>query len=303
MAEESFSLPAFAKINLNLRVLGKRGDGFHEICTVFQTVSLCDRLTFSGGDGIRLTCSDANVPTDESNLIVRAANLLREKFNIGPGARIHLEKRIPSPGGLGGGSSDGAVALAGLARLWHLPLRLSDLIPLGRILGSDVPFFFFGGTALGTGRGTEVFPLDDVVENHLLIVTPGVDVPTPQAFRLLGAPHLTNKDSKSILQICRFEARALNLRQSDLVNDFEKAVFQIEPEIGRVRERLFRLGARRALMSGSGASVFAVFDSKEKLQDAFDDLQNEPDWRKFRVKTVPRRDYLGSLNLIEGLLH
>lgn len=297
MSENTFTLPSYAKINWFLRVLGKREDGYHELCTVFQTVSLHDSLRFSDASEISLTCTAPHLPTDEKNLIVRAANALRKRFAVKKGARIHLEKRIPAPGGLGGGSSNAAVALVGLARLWKIKTGLDELTEIGGELGADVPFFFHGGTAVGTGRGTVIIPRPEIIEGHMLIVTPDRDVPTAAAFALLRSPHLTNNDSKSILQICRYEAMALNLRQSDPVNDFEKAVFRAEPEIERVKHKLLGSGARHAAMSGSGASVFAVFDSKEKLQSAFDELQTEPAWRRFIVSTVSRREYLRSLNL------
>ncbi len=286
-----------------MRIKGKRTDGFHELCTVFQMVSLCDRLHFSENEDLVLTCKEKNIPTGENNLIIRAGRSLQEKFAIKAGAKIHLEKNIPAPGGLGGGSSNAAVALIGLARLWNLPINFEELTEIGQNLGSDVPFFFYGGTAIGAGRGTEILPTEDLTEDHILLVTPDVDVPTATAFALLDAPRLTNSGSKSILQICRSEAKALNLRQSGLVNDFETAVFEIEPEIKRVKEKFFELEAKHALMSGSGASVFAVFDSKEKLQTAFDALQVEKTWRKYRVRTVSRESYRQALNRVASLLH
>ncbi len=297
MAEIIFTLPSFAKINLFLRILGRRDDGFHELCTVFQTVSLHDNLSFSRHDEIVLTCGDKNIPTDKRNLITKAALELKRKFNIKSGAKIHLEKNIPAPGGLGGGSSNAAVALFGLIKLWEIEIDLAELLKIGEKLGSDVPFFFDGGTALGTGRGTEIFPLADMSENHLLIVTPSVNIPTADAFAGLNLPRLTNKTSKSILQICRDDAQTLDLRQSLLVNDFEKSVFKLEPEIERVKEKLLELKAERALLAGSGASVFAVFDDKDSLKNAFEILKTERDWRKFVVRTISRREYRALLKL------
>jgi len=291
MAEIIFTLPSFAKINLFLRILGRRTDGFHEIRTVFQTVSLHDNLSFSRYDEIVLTCQNKTIPTDERNLIIKAALELKQKLNVKIGAKIHLEKNIPAPGGLGGGSSNAAVALFGLLKLWEIEIDSAELLKIGEKLGSDVPFFFGGGTALGTGRGTEIFPLDDWTENHILIITPNVNVPTAEAFARLNAPRLTNKTSKSILQICRDDAQRLDLRQSLLVNDFEKTVFKIEGEIERVKTKLLELKAEHALLSGSGASVFAIFEDKAQLQNAFSALKIEPDWRKFVVRTISRRKY------------
>lgn len=301
MLENSFTLPSFAKINWFLRILGKRDDGFHELCTVFQTVSLHDRLTFSESDEVILTCDDENIPTDDKNLIVKAAKILSEKYDIKQGTKIHLEKRIPAPGGLGGGSSNAAVALLGLSKLWGIKTSFEELSEIGKWLGSDVPFFLHGGTAFGTGRGTEIFPLSDLEEKHVLIVAPNIAVKTAEAFARINAAHLTNKDSKSILQICRNEAQALNLRQAELVNDFEKTVFENEFEIGRVKKKLLDYGSICALMSGSGASVFGVFDTESKLKIAFDRLKLEQGWRVFFVRTISRHEYQTLLKLNKNL--
>ncbi len=302
MSVVSFKLPSFAKINWYLRIIGKREDGYHELCTVFQTVALFDEILFSESEDLVLSCSDVSLPTDENNLIIRAAYDLRNRFGITKGANIKVEKRIPAPGGLGGGSSNAAVALLGLARLWNLDAEHDELGKIAENLGSDVPFFLKGGTAIGTGRGTEIEQIEDIVDNHLIIVTPNADVSTCKAFGLLAAPSLTKSDSKSILQICRLEAKELNLRQSALKNDFENAVFKIEPEIERVKKKLLNLGAKQALLSGSGASVFAIFDGKEVHQSAIDVLKFEETWRVFPVKTVSREDYLDSLSLVRSYL-
>jgi 4-diphosphocytidyl-2-C-methyl-D-erythritol kinase len=300
MPRNSFTLPSFAKINWFLRVLGKRDDGFHELCTVFQTVSLHDNLTFSASDEINLTCDDEKIPTDEKNLIIKAAHALREKSAVKKGAQIHLEKNIPSPGGLGGGSSNAAIALLGLAALWEIKIDFEELLEIGREIGSDVPFFFYGGTAAGSGRGTEIELLEDLQENCLLIVTPNIDVPTREAFARLNASRLTKEASKSILQICLSEAKSLDLRQSELKNDFEASVFAIEPEIGRVKEKLLELGAIKVSMSGSGASVFSVFEKEETRQTAQTAL--DKNWRSFAVATVSRSEYRESLKKCQGLL-
>ena len=297
MPENSFTLPSYAKINLFLRVLGKRADDFHEICTIFQTVSLCDYLSFSRDKKIILTCDDVNIPLDDKNLIIRAAKILQENYEVKEGAKIHLEKKIPAPGGLGGGSSNAAIALLGLVKLWNIKVDFEDLCGLGAQLGSDIPFFFYGGTGLGTGRGTEVFSLENYTESYLLIVTPKVDILTDKAFTRLNVPDLTNKGSKSILQICRDEVKLLYSRQSNLKNDFERVIFEIEPEVARAKQKLFDYGARCALMSGSGASVFGIFNTSEKRENAFEVLKSEKKWRVFPAQTVSRSTYQKSLKL------
>jgi 4-diphosphocytidyl-2-C-methyl-D-erythritol kinase len=142
--------------------VGKRTDGYHDLCTVFQTVSLADRIMIEPADDLSLECDDPDIPTGAGNLILKAAEALRRRYRVTRGARIRLEKHIPSPGGLGGGSSNAAIALMGLRVLWDLPATVADLHPIAAGLGSDVPFFLYGGTALGTGRGTEIEQLPDI---------------------------------------------------------------------------------------------------------------------------------------------
>ena len=298
----SFKLPSFAKINWQLRILGKRDDGFHELCTIFQTVSLSDEITFEENDEFILTCNNASIPTDEKNLINKAAQILRNEFEVKNGAKLHLDKQIPAPGGLGGGSSNAAVGLLGLATLWDLQIDFDNLLKIGAKLGSDVPFFFFGGTAFGTGRGTEIVPMIDINESFGLIVTPNANISTAEAFSRLNAPYLTKETSKSILKICQIEADNFQLRQSKLINDFEKSVFEAEPEIKRVKDKLSELGATQTSLSGSGASVFAIFDKEETRQATLKALEEETNWRKFAVATISRNQFREAFNHCSRLL-
>ncbi|MEQ1764645.1 MAG: 4-(cytidine 5'-diphospho)-2-C-methyl-D-erythritol kinase [Pyrinomonadaceae bacterium] len=282
-----FSLPSFAKINLHLRVLGKRDDGFHEIFTVFQTISLADELSFEPAEVFELICDDPAVPTDEVNLIVRAAMALKPNG----GARISLIKRIPMGGGLGGGSSNAATALIGLNRLWQLGLNTGQLGSVGAEIGSDVPFFLSGGTGLGIGRGTDIEAIPDFDARPMVLVNPDLHVSTASAYASLRAENLTNSDLNRILRVCRSEAESPDFLRSALLNDFEPVVFAEFPEIGRANQRLIELGASRALMSGSGSSVFGIFDKEETRQTALKALDNEVNWRKFAVAAVSRSQY------------
>lgn len=302
MAKNAFELPSFAKINWFLQILGKRADNFHELCTLFQTVSLYDTLVFKENEELILTCDLKHIPTNDKNLIIKAAKILQERFIVKTGAAIHLKKRIPSPGGLGGGSSNAAVAVLGLCKLWKIEPDFQEILEIGKMLGSDVPFFFFGGTALGTGRGTEIAEAPEISSKHLLIVTPPDVVSTTEAFDDLQATRLTNQISKSILQICRAKALSFDLRQNDLTNDFERSVFRAAPEIKRVKEKLFQLGAVQASLSGSGASVFAIFDNQETRQAAQKAIDKEKTWRKFAVATISRSEYRDALKPCESLL-
>lgn len=295
MPSERFTLPSFAKINWRLNVLGKREDGYHDLCTVFQTVSLADSIRFESAAEISLECDDPRIPTGPSNLILRAAYALREKYGVRSGAKIFLEKRIPAPGGLGGGSSNAATALIGLASLWSIDAGDEALAAIGSGIGSDVPFFLTGGTAFGTGRGTEIEPMPDIVEGLMLIVTPRIDVSTAEAFRGLNANRLTKESSERILKICRKDAFERLTGRTALTNDFEASVFAVHSEIRRVKEALLGHGAVSALMAGSGASVFAVFDKEETRQTTLKALGADSDWRMFAVSTVSRADFREAL--------
>lgn len=294
---KEISLPAFAKINLSLRVLGKRDDGLHEIETIFQTISLQDKLTFSLLDEnrIELSCNDFDIPTDERNLVVKAARILYESFNVKRGARINLEKSIPSPGGLGGGSSDAAITLMALAYLWDLKTNKKEMEEIGATLGADVPFFFTGGTALGLGLGTELHQLKDLSRKELLVITPNVSVSTANAYIALNARRLTKKRVVSILTSSRWSEKITDSYKTLLNNDFETVIFRLEPEIKRVKEALIQTGSSGALMCGSGASVFGIFDNVEARERAIEKLSRENSWRMFVCSTIGRKEYLKAL--------
>jgi 4-diphosphocytidyl-2-C-methyl-D-erythritol kinase len=304
VSDEKFTLPAFAKINLSLRVLGRRADGFHELRPIFQTVSLCDELTFEAcaGEDIHLRCSAPDVPADESNLVRRAATALRERFGVRRGAHILLEKRIPAGGGLGGGSSDAAAALVGLTRLWGLGAGPGELSELGARLGADVPFFLTGGTALGTGTGADITPLEDAPPRHLLLVTPRVRVSTAEAYGALGATALTKAESAVILPISHTEAEFHDSPREVMSNDFEPVVFRLFPEILRARDALAEAGARRAMLSGSGSSVFGVFDGESDAARGRAALRTEDGWQVFSCATLSRGEYRRALGRCAAIL-
>jgi 4-diphosphocytidyl-2-C-methyl-D-erythritol kinase len=293
----AFKLPSFAKINWRLRVLGRRADGYHELRTIFQTVTLHDRLTFAARDDdeLRLTSDSREIPLDQSNLVLRAAAALRDARGIRRGASIHLEKVIPVEAGLGGGSSNAAVTLLGLARLWEVETSLEEFTAIGTKLGADVPFFFTGGTALGTGLGTEITPLEDVVAEHLLIVKPEAKVSTAQAYRALNSPALTKAGGDIILSISRADEQFTDSHPIALHNDFEPVVFPLKPEIERARDALLNAGARSALLAGSGSSVFGVFDKRETRERAALALEGEGRWHIFPCSTLARGQYLSAL--------
>ena len=293
MSTPSFTLPSFAKINWSLRVLGRRADGYHEVSTVLQTVSLRDDIHFASrsDQSVEVFCDDAHVPTDESNLIIRATKALRDRFSVNTGATVDLEKRIPTQAGLGGASSNAAVALLGLTKLWRLQIDIVDLIGLGQKLGADVPFFFFGGRALATGVGTNLTVLPDYPKKHLLIVKPNAMVSTAEAYKALRAPALTRPIDASILTSSCSTAEFADNEQCELHNDFERVIFEIEPEIERAKIALLKSGAQGALLAGSGSSVFGIFENAEAQARAFREFEAEPGWRIFPCVTVTRHEF------------
>ena len=285
-------VPAFAKINLRLEVLGRRSDNFHELRTVFQTVSLKDelRLKKSRKQGIELRIlGDASLSSEpsEKNLVYRAVDVVRRELGIKDGVSIELRKTIPAGRGMGGGSSDAAAALIGYLRLSKRSLPRERLFAIAASLGADVPFFLEGGRALGIGKGDEVYPLPDTPKRHLLVVSPrAIHVPTPDAYRWLNAPKLTN--SAGSPKLYGFCALAWSLQGGPLLNDFEEAVFQQHPRLAEIKRELLQNGATEALLAGSGSAVFGVFPSPAKARRA---AVGFPLDQTFVCETVSRDSY------------
>jgi 4-diphosphocytidyl-2-C-methyl-D-erythritol kinase len=233
---------------------------------------------------------------------MRAGSALRERYNSTQGARCYLEKNVPAGGGLGGGSSDAAATLIALASLWKLNAEARELSELGARLGADVPFFLTGGTALGTGTGTDITPLEDARKMHLVVVTPDVHVSTAEGYKALGAPALTKADALVNLSVSRTEADFPDSLCGVWSNDFEAVVVRLYPEIGRARERLVASGAERVMLSGSGSSVFGVFESKGEAGRARETFKAEGGWRVFACETLTRAEYLAALGRVAAVL-
>lgn len=258
-----------AKINWLLRVPGRRDDGFHEIETLFQTISLEDLITCTPSDQFRLSCSDPTVPVDSSNLVSRAVSLLQETGAEIPLFDIHIEKSIPSGGGLGGGSSNAASILREFQERFAPNLDQDRLRTIATRLGSDVPFFLQGGTAYATGRGERLTPLPSVAGVRLLVVLPEEKVSTAEAYALLGRgpvgedPYLGLERASRLIDGGPFE------ESEDLVNDFEEVIFERLPRLGQIRDRLLDEGAAWARMSGSGSTIVGAFRDEESRQKAY----------------------------------
>ena len=304
MSPSQTTIPAFAKINWSLRVLGKRADGYHEVDTVLQTISLRDSITVAPTDdnAIQLWCDDRSIPSDDTNLVWRAAATLRERYSIDHGVKIRLEKRIPSEAGLGGGSSDAAATLIALAQLWRIETSANDLMRIAENIGSDVPFFFFGGAARATGRGETIEPLSDAPAAHLVIVKPNASVSTRNAYNALNSPALTSSNAKPILLRSQASDDSVSFDLNALHNDFAAVIFQLKPEIERAKNALLKSGARAAMLSGSGSSVFGIFENQNAQERAIQAIELEAGWRAFPCKTVGRSYYRSAMGRLRTLL-
>lgn len=257
---------AHAKINLGLRVLGKRPDGFHNISTIFHRIGLSDEIELEQGNGITVETTSPEVPTDHTNICHRAATLLRERLGISAGVKVTIHKNIPVGAGLGGGSTDAASVLLHLPKFWGVKADASLLQEIALQLGSDVPYFLGEGAALGTGRGEalDYFPLN--MPWHILLCNPRIHVSTAWAYRhVRPSVDAGESDLRAIVQ------RGMNdpeyLREH-LKNDFEEPVFAAYPEIRNVKETMYESGALFALMSGSGSSVYGLWKSKDAMTAA-----------------------------------
>jgi 4-diphosphocytidyl-2-C-methyl-D-erythritol kinase len=260
-------IPAFAKINLRLDILGKRTDGFHELRTIFQTISLRDelRLRASRQPGIVLSIAgneSLSAEPVEKNLVYRAVEALRRELKIRSGLEIALKKTIPAGRGLGGGSSDAAAAMLGYLRLTGKKLAISRMAEIAASLGADVPFFLFGGRALGVSKGDEIYPLADISKLHVLVVAPKeIHVPTPDAYRWLKAKPIGLTKPATNSKLLEFCALCWSAQGSGLSNDFEGPVFRRHPRLDQIKRDLLQRGATEASLAGSGSAVFGVFPS------------------------------------------
>ncbi len=288
------TLPSFAKINWTLEILGKRADGYHELRTLLQTVNVADELSFEPlPSELVLSGNHPELAMDETNLIYRAAKLLRDKSGCQLGAKITLDKQLPMAAGLGGGSSNAAVTLLALRKLWRLSVSPAELFALGSQLGADVPFFFIGGTCIGVGRGDEVYPTTEFQMPHLLLVNAGLAVPTKDVYAnlpsVLTAPDLVHKMPTS-LQAAFAGMNEANSLFPVLHNDLESSVLPRYPLLAEIKTRLLSLNASGTLMSGSGSTVFAIFDSEAAMIAAQNELQTTG-WWCAAAQTVSRSNY------------
>jgi 4-diphosphocytidyl-2-C-methyl-D-erythritol kinase len=282
-------LRAFAKINLDLKILGRRTDGYHEVRTTLQTIDWCDEIRIDPASRFTFACEGGppGIAQDEGNLVVRAVREFEKRLGQPLNVRIELRKNIPVGAGLGGGSADAAVTLLGLKQMHPETLSPEEFLRCLRALGSDVPFFAQGGRALGTGRGDEVLPQEDECGYWLVVVHSGVYVSTAEAYSWLTVSGKSNT-------IEGFYNPSDPGRGVDLPgNDFESAVFGQHPVLREIRNSLLQLGARQAQLSGSGSAVFGRFDREGEAEKAASQLVQYGTARVTRP--LSRLEYLRSV--------
>ncbi len=293
---KSVRVPAYAKVNLRLDVLARRADGYHELRTIFQTISLHDTLVLETkrepGIDLRIAGNSqlAGEP-GQDNLVYRALGQLSGELDIHHGVRAILTKRIPVGRGLGGGSSDAAAALLGFLRLTKKRIAAPRLLEIAASLGADVPFFLHGGRALGIGRGDEIYPLPDLPpRRHVLVVSPlEIAVPTKDAYGWLSqalSQQLTNTDGAT--KLMRFCALCWSPQGGALSNDFEAAVFPRYPRLAAIKRELLEQGAAEASLAGSGSAVFGVYQHPAKARRA---ARAFPKDQVFLCSTLTRAEY------------
>ena len=263
----SFKTPA--KVNFGLHILGKREDGFHELETLFQMVNWCDEIKIEClSRGLELVCNQPDIPTDKGNLVIKAAHILQARYpGRCKGARIHLNKNIPHGAGLGGGSGNAAGVLLGLNFLWGLKLKREDLISVASELGSDVPFFLFSPCAIGRGRGEILEPVKNSIRFYVLMVYPGFAVPTASVYGNLKLKLTKRENNISILKNFLLQSEFARLGAT-WSNDLELFVFKEYPGLSGIKKEMLALGAKGALLSGSGSTVFGIFDNPETANSA-----------------------------------
>jgi 4-diphosphocytidyl-2-C-methyl-D-erythritol kinase len=276
-------LSAAAKVNLALEVLGRRADGYHEIASVMQGVELSDRIALEDVASLELRTTAPGVPTDASNLALRAAVLLREAAGIARGVRITLDKRIPVAAGLGGGSADAAAVLLGLNRLWGLRWPIARLTEVAVRLGMDVPFFLRGGAGFATGRGETLDRMRGMAL-ALVLVNPRYASSTAEAYGRL-TPAVYTDGARARAMAAALRTKRVERVAGNLYNALEAAVVPVQPEIGRMKAALLAAGALGALMSGSGPTVFGIARSLDHARQ-IQRRVSHASWECWAVRTL-----------------
>ena len=286
-------LQAFAKINLGLDVLGKREDGYHEVRMIMQTIRMYDQLDMrkSVEPGIHLTTNKKYIPVDENNLVWRAAKLMMDTCGIIEGVSIHLHKVIPVAAGMAGGSSDAAATLVGMNRLFHCGLSKEKLMELGVQIGADVPYCVLRGTALAEGIGEKLTVLPPMPDCWILIGKPGISVSTKYVYTTLDLNTDTVHPDIDGMKKALEDGNLYGITER-MGNVLQDVTIPVYPEVERIKEQMKTLGAVNAMMSGSGPTVFGIFDSEEKAQKACQKLRESGSCQQVFL-TVPFNNYGG----------
>ena len=287
----SIAVRAYAKINLDLRILGLLPDGFHKLRTVFQSLLLHDTLTFFPRPGpFSIESTTVGFPLDRSNLIWQAADMLWEflgRSGTATDIMIQVEKRIPTRAGLGSGSTNAAAALVGLAYLWQAELNSEKLISLAGKLGADVPFFLSGGTALGLGRGDDVSPLEDLPKRWVVLVIPGFGISSIDAYKWY---EIDRKRGQIIQTKPQQVAGPWSSEAPQLINELEATIARRYPDIDHMKTALQHAGASAVSMSGSGSTVFGLFQNHGDALTAVKDL-SDSGWEVLLTESLPQAAY------------
>lgn len=280
-----FQMKAYGKINLGLDVVGKLPNGYHEVKMVMQTVGIYDELSFEKTEsGIEITSDSAELPTDENNLIYRAARLIKEKYHIREGIRIHLQKNIPIAAGMAGGSTDAAASMKGISRMFGLDISLPELMKMGVEIGADVPYCVIGGTALAEGIGEKLTPLEPAPECYVLVAKPDINVSTKYVYEHLDLEGIEkHPDIDGMVEA--IGAGSLQGILDRMGNVLETVTIPAYPVIQDIKQRMRELGAVNSLMSGSGPTVFGIFLEKRMAQTALDRMEQEQLARQIFVTT------------------
>ena len=286
-------LQAFAKINLGLDVLGKREDGYHEVRMIMQTIRMYDQLDMrkSVEPGIHLTTNKKYIPVDENNLVWRAAKLMMDTCGIIEGVSIHLHKVIPVAAGMAGGSSDAAATLVGMNRLFHCGLSKEKLMELGVQIGADVPYCVLRGTALAEGIGEKLTVLPPLPDCWILIGKPGISVSTKYVYTTLDLNTDTVHPDIDGMKKALDDGNLYGITER-MGNVLQDVTIPAYPEVERIKEQMKTLGAVNAMMSGSGPTVFGIFDNEEKAQKACQKLRESGSCQQVFL-TVPFNNYGG----------
>ncbi|MBO4954631.1 MAG: 4-(cytidine 5'-diphospho)-2-C-methyl-D-erythritol kinase [Clostridia bacterium] len=268
---------ANAKINLSLDVLGVREDGYHEVRMLMQSIGLADRITLDPiPSGIMLHTNRSYLPCDARNLAYRAAELFLKETNTSSGVKMNIIKKIPVSAGLAGGSTDAAAVLVGLNQLFGTKLSRRRLCELGGTLGSDIPFCILGGTALATGRGEQIHRLPPLPKVYLVLVKPPISISTPKIYTALDQQEIAcHPDTDALIE--KIKARDVSGLAQEMVNVLEPVCETFEPRISELREKLLSCGAIGARMSGSGPTVFGIFETYEQAARAADAFRGRGD--------------------------